>query len=111
MQQGAKLEDINQKIDPILAEFGFATSHKVVAQTEKQVAVSVELWHRAGHGESTTLSMPIDDCSSGGKVNKTQPHAISSTITYLRRVGECALLNISTGDDTDGNVVKDKTAS
>jgi hypothetical protein len=99
----AKLEDINAKIDPILAEYGFATSHKIVAQTDKQVTATVELWHRAGHVESTTLSMPLDDSGIAGKVNKTAPHAIASTIMYLRRVGECALLNISTGNDLDGN--------
>jgi hypothetical protein len=99
----SKMEDINQKIDPVLAEFGFGTSHKVVAQTDKQVTVTVELWHRGGHVESTNLSMPLDDSGIAGKVNKTAPHAISSTIMYLRRVGECALLNISTGNDVDGN--------
>lgn len=102
----AKLEDINRIIDPILAEFNFATQHKIVAQTEKLVTVRVELWHVSGHIESTDLSMPLDDAGLAGKTNKTAVHAIASTIMYLRRVGECALLNISTGQDTDGNTTK-----
>ena len=106
--QYAKLEDINKIIDPILAEHNFATSHKVIAQTEKTVTVRVELWHSVGHIESTELTMPLDDLGIAGKVNKTAPHAIASTIMYLRRVGECALLNISTGQDVDGNQPKPK---
>jgi len=100
----AKLEDINKIIDPILAEHGFATSHKIMEQTERSVTVRVELWHKEGHVESTELKMPIDDSGILGKINKTQLHATASTIMYLRRVGECALLNISTGQDTDGNL-------
>jgi hypothetical protein len=99
----AKLEDINQQIDPILESFGFATATKVVAQTDALITVRCELWHQQGHVESTELSMPLDDSGIAGKVNKTKPHAIASTVTYLKRVGLCALLNISTGDDKDGN--------
>lgn len=99
----APLEDINQIVDPILAEHGFGTSAKIVSQTEKTVTVKAELWHRAGHTEETTITMPLDDRGIAGTVNKTLPHAISSSITYIKRVATCALLNISTGDDKDGN--------
>jgi len=99
----AKLEDINRQIDPILERFGFATATKVLAQTETLITIRCELWHQQGHVEHTELSMPPDSSGSAGKVNKTMVHAISSTVQYLKRVGLCALLNISTGDDKDGN--------
>jgi hypothetical protein len=99
----AKLEDINQQLDPLLERFGFGTATKIVAQSDALITIRCELWHQQGHVEFTELSMPPDDSGIAGKVNKTKPHAIASTVTYLKRVGLCALLNISTGDDKDGN--------
>lgn len=99
----APLEDINKVIDPIIGQYGFATATNIIAQTDKDVTVEAILWHRSGHQESNILKLPIDDRGMAGTVNKTQPHAISSSITYCKRVALCALLNISTGDDKDGN--------
>ncbi len=99
----AKLEDVNVKIDPILGRHGFGTSMEIVEQSKDGVRVRVDLIHSSGHTKSTTVYMPLDDSGIAGKVNKTPAHAHSSSIMYARRVGECALLNISTGDDRDGN--------
>jgi hypothetical protein len=99
----AKIEDVNQAVDPILSRYGFATTSKVLSQTADSVTMRLEVRHREGHAESMELTMPIDDKGAQGTVNKTKIHAISSTITYIKRVGFCALLNISTGDDKDGN--------
>lgn len=103
----APLDDINQTVDPILAQYGFGTSAKIVSQTDKTVTVKAELWHSGGHTEETTITMPLDDRGIAGTVNKTLPHAISSSITYIKRIAICALLNISTGDDRDGNTSDD----
>jgi len=103
----AKLDDINQEIDPILSEYGFGTASKVIGQTDNTVTMRLELKHRGGHSETMELTMPIDDKGAQGTVNKTKIHAIASTITYIKRVGFCALLNISTGDDKDGNVERE----
>lgn len=99
----AALEDVNTVIDPILSRHGFATSFKVVSQTDTSVTGAAELWHSSGHVESLTMTMAIDNKGIQGTVNKTNPHAVASTITYLKRVATCAILNISTGDDRDGN--------
>jgi len=99
----APLDDINKEIDPILEKFGFGTSTKIVSQTDRSITVRAELWHRGGHVEQTTITMPLDDCGAKGTVNKTLPHATASSVTYAKRVALCALLNISTGDDKDGN--------
>lgn len=108
----AKLDDINAEIDPVLAKYGFGTSSKVIGQTETSVTMRLEVRHRSGHVETMELAMPIDNKGAAGSVNKTQVHGISSTITYIKRVGFCALLNISTGDDRDGNAhTSDETIS
>lgn len=103
----AALEDINQQVNPILSEFGFATSTRVSAQNPDSVTVEAVLWHRGGHTETTQVTMPLDRAGIQGTVNKTNVHATSSSITYAKRVAICALLNISTGDDTDGNKPND----
>lgn len=105
----AKHEDVNQAVDPILAQYGFGTSSNIINQTDTHITMRTDLLHKGGHSESLTLTMPIDDKGMNGTVNKTQPHGISSTIMYLRRVSKCALLDISTGDDNDGNKVGDQT--
>jgi hypothetical protein len=99
----APLEDINVEIDPVLEKYGFGTATKIIAQTDTSVTVKAELWHRGGHVEETTITMPLDKTGIAGTVNKTLPHATSSSVTYAKRVAICALLNISTGDDKDGN--------
>lgn len=97
------LEEINKEIDPILAKYGFATATKILKQDETSVTVKAELWHKCGHVEETVITMPLDRAGIQGTVNKTGPHALSSSVTYAKRVAICALLNISTGDDRDGN--------
>lgn len=99
----APLEEINLAVDPILEQYGFGTSTKILAQTAESVTVRAELWHRGGHIEETTITMPLDSVGIKGTVNKTGPHATASSVTYAKRVAICALLNISTGDDKDGN--------
>jgi len=101
----APLEDINTQIDPVLEEYGFGTSTKVVSQSETSVTVEATVWHREGHKESTQITMPLDNVGAKGTVNKTNVHATASSVTYAKRVALCALLNISTGDDKDGNKV------
>lgn len=92
----ALLEDINDKLRPILHSHGFAITYRVNHQ-EKGIHVTTVLSHREGHSEETTIILPAD--TSGSK-NAVQ--AIGSTISYGKRYGICALLNISTGDDRDG---------
>ena len=103
----APLETINEAVDPILEQYGFGTATKILAQTADSVTVKAELWHRDGHVEETTITMPLDKAGIQGTVNKTGPHATASSVTYAKRVAICALLNISTGDDLDGNRQED----
>lgn len=99
----APLEDINAAIDPILSQFGFGSSFTILNQTKDDVTAEIQVRHSGGHIEKTVLTMPLDKMGPKGTVNKTDIQAIASTITYLKRVGLGLILNISTGDDKDGN--------
>lgn len=94
----AKLEDINEAIRPTLQKYGFAVTFRT-KQSDKSLTVTAILSHRMGHSEDTDLILPLD--TSGSK-NAVQ--AVGSTISYGKRYSLCLLLNISTGDDTDGNI-------
>lgn len=98
----AKLGDINIEIDPILGRFGFGSSMKIIAQSKEDVTVRTTLTHRDGHSDETTITMPLDNKGPSGTVNKTGPHALMSAIEYAKRGGLSALLNVSTGEDKDG---------
>lgn len=93
----AKLEDINDGVRPTLQKYGFGVSFSI-SQNNALVTVTAKLLHRLGHSESTSISLPID---TTGSKNAVQGNG--STVSYGKRYAMCALLNISTGDDTDGN--------
>lgn len=99
----AKLGDINKEIDPILGNFGFGTSMQLLAQDENTVTVRSQVRHKDGHIEFTDIKMPLDNKGPNGTINKTGPHALLSAIEYAKRGGLGLLLNISTGEDKDGN--------
>lgn len=99
----APLEEVNKTIDPILAQFGFGTSAVVIDQNKEDVTMELSVIHEGGHSMTMRLTMPIDDKGPNGSKNKTTGQGISSTMTTAKRVGFCAMLNISTGDDRDGN--------
>lgn len=105
----SKLEDINEEVDPVLEQFGFATATPIASQSEHGVTINCVLIHKDGHSTENPLAMPWDKTGIQGTVNKTDPHALSSAIKYARRIAVCAALNISTGDgvDRDGNTSKE----
>ena len=95
----ALLEDINDALRPILHRHGFAVTFRIKHE-EKVMWITTVLSHREGHSEETSIPLALD--TSGSK-NAVQ--AVGSTISYGKRYGICALLNISTGDDVDGAVL------
>ncbi len=98
----AKWEDINEAIQPVLAEHGFALSFRT-ERAGDQVIVTCILSHAGGHSESTTLPLPLD--VSGSKNNV---QGVGSSISYGKRYTASALLNItSRGEDDDGKAAGD----
>jgi len=94
----ASLDDINTEIAPILFKYGFSVSFSTENPTMDRVSVTAHLKHELGYSESTTLTLPLD---TQGQKNGAQQ--IGSTVTYGNKYAFCSLINISTGDDIDGN--------
>ena len=92
----ALLEDINDTIRPVLQKYGFAVTFRVKHESNVMWITTV-LSHRDGHSEETSIPLALD--TSGSK-NAVQ--AVGSTISYGKRYGICMMLNISTGEDNDG---------
>lgn len=93
----ARLEDINDAIRPTLQKFGFCVTFRIEQPSEKSVSITAVCSHKLGHSEKASLSLPLDTSGS-----KSPVQAIGSTVSYGKRYTLCALLNISTGEDTDG---------
>jgi hypothetical protein len=89
-------EDINEAIRPLLHKHGFALSFRIKKEADRVEVTSI-LSHRQGHSDETTLSLPMDTTGS-----KNNVQAIGSSISYGKRYGAMALLNITTrGEDDD----------
>lgn len=101
----AKIEDINQLVLPIISKYGFGVSFSILSQEKESVTIKAVLLHKKGHKEETSLTLNIDNKGIAGAVNKTNAHGVASTITYAKKYLVCMLLNISTGEDNDGNSV------
>lgn len=94
----ATLEDICDKLDPVLVGHGFGyrwTTHP----SDKGVVIGCILTHLQGHSEETLMPVAPHD-STGGK-NAIQ--AIGSTLSYLQRYSLLMALGIAPRNvDTDG---------
>jgi len=97
----APLEDINDTIRPALQAHGFAITFDILT-LEAGMVIKTILAHRLGHKQTLSIPLPLEN--SG---NKNDVQAVGSTISYGKRYGVGAILNISTGDDTDGTKNQD----
>jgi len=91
----AKFEDINKKVKPILSKYGFSMTFGVT-QENNEITVTANLAHKAGHRESTQMTLPPD--GGGGK---SGPQAIASSVSYAKRYTMSALLNLIFDDEDD----------
>lgn len=104
----ADLAAIEEQAMPIIHQHGFAVSFQPDGYNEQgELRILWEISHAEGHVRNGVGEIPVDGAGSQGKVNKTGTQAFGSTATYGRRYLLCMLFNISTGDDRDGNRVKD----
>lgn len=93
----ALFEDINDTVKPILKTHGFAVTFKTKT-VESGITVTAILMHKDGHREDTEMTLQAD--TSGSK-NAVQ--GVGSSVSYAKRYGLLALLNITTrGEDDDG---------
>lgn len=92
----ATFDDILKASKPVMKEHGLAVTFKVDT-SEGFVKVVGILMHVSGHREETTMTLPFDNSGS-----KNNVQAMGSSISYGKRYVICAMLNIATGDDNDG---------
>lgn len=94
----ALFEDINDAIKPVLQKHGFAIMFKT-GTTKDSVSVTPILVHRDGHRE---VGEPVElGADTSGSKNSVQ--SVGSSMSYAKRYGLLALLNITTrGEDDDG---------
>ncbi|MFC0677485.1 ERF family protein [Lysobacter korlensis] len=92
-------EDINAAIKPILQKHGFALSFRTETGDDSVHVVGI-LAHRAGHQETTEITLPADKTGS-----KNSVQAVGSSVSYGKRYTAGSLLNITThGEDDDGRL-------
>ena len=93
----AKFEHIQRAIRPVMQAHGFALSFFV--NSGDVMNITARLSHAAGHYEETTVNVGDPSELTNKGVNKVQ--AKGSAISYAKRYGTCALLNIVTVDEDD----------
>ena len=104
----ADLAAIEEQAMPVIHKYGFGVGFQPAGYNEKgELQIKWQITHSEGHSESDIAGIPVDAAGSQGKVNKTGTQAFGSTATYGRRYLLCMLFNISTGDDRDGNAVRE----
>ncbi|MEZ2132727.1 MULTISPECIES: ERF family protein [unclassified Sinorhizobium] len=107
----ADLAAIEDQAMPIIHRHGFAVSFQPDGYNDRgELRILWEISHSEGHVRNGVGEIPVDGAGAQGKVNKTGTQAFGSTATYGRRYLLCMLFNISTGDDNDGNRVKEPVA-
>ncbi len=91
----APIEDIVAQTKDLIAECGFSYLIKTPIFTEKEVTVSCEVRHIAGHSEISSVTFPL--------VTKTDimsaPQVVAGTVTFTKRYAFCNAFGIMTMDD------------
>lgn len=106
----ADLGAISEAVDPIIHKHGLGcTTSEFRSEVPGHIGVRIKVRHADGHSESYDFNIPIDAAGIQGKVNKTPTHAYASTLTYGRRYAKCAVFDIATKNDTDGNQPKNES--
>ncbi|MBQ3838225.1 MAG: ERF family protein [Treponema sp.] len=92
------LDTITQTIKPILHEHGVAYMQSVGGTNEDCMTLTTRLFHKTGQFIEDTAALP--------KITNTKNNAaqtLGMSITYMRRYMLCAMLGITSDEDTDAN--------
>lgn len=96
----ARLEDIDEVITPVIAQYGFAIRHRTEWPADKPNIIRIVgiLTHEQGHSEESVFEAPMDRSEY-----RTDIQSMGSTVSYGRRYSTLDLLNIVTRKaDDDG---------
>lgn len=94
----ATLGSIIEATRDLLRKHGFAICSTFSQPAGDSVPIHTRLLHSSGQWIQSNLHMPLGKAPS--------PQAVGSAITYGRRYGICAVLNIALDDDDDGNAAQ-----
>jgi hypothetical protein len=99
----ASFEDIIKVVKPILTAHGFSFAFKVKGDVrDKTITIRCELYHQAGHMETTEVTLPITESQ-----NMNQAQTIGALVTYAKRYSLSLLLGLATEEDIDANANED----
>lgn len=102
----AKLENIKEKVDPILFENDFFYRFDEEYPDNDHIIITCYLTHKGGHTVVAKKRLAHDDVGIKGSTNKTKVHAAASTGTYGQRLSLAMALSLTfIGFDNDGNEV------
>lgn len=99
------LDHLIEETRPILQEFGLSILQFPLSNEVKGIGVQTMVLHESGEFlESDPLYMTPMKLLKGGEYQEAKDaQGAGSTISYLRRYSYQAVLNLSTGEDDDGN--------
>ena len=99
----AKLEAIDKAIKPIYQKHGFAImwNSPMIEGSGTKVNVSCKVIHTSGHAEPFTLPGPLDLTGMKGTPNKTEMHALGSSLSYLKRYLKIFIFDLQLSDQDD----------
>ena len=96
---------VDKAIRPIYVKYGFRVSFNEELQAGDNVIRVIAIVTRGMHREEYHYDSPIVTTGIAGKAIMTLTHARASAVTYAKRYLMGMIWNLSTGEDTDGNVV------
>ncbi len=106
----ADLAAISETADPIIHKHGLGiVCSEFQSSVVNHIGVRLAVKHIRGYSETYDFNIPLDGTGIKGNPNKTLTHAYASTLTYGRRYAKCAVFDITTKNDTDGNAAADLT--
>ena len=100
----ADLDTITQTIKPILHKHGIAYLQTIGGTSQEQMTLTTRVFNTKGQYIEDTAFLPV---ITSTKNNAAQ--TLGMSITYMRRYALCAMLGITSDEDTDANsAVPDK---
>lgn len=94
----ADLDTITQTIKPILHKHGIAYLQSIGGTSQEQMALTTRVFNTKGQYIEDTAALPVIIST---KNNAAQ--TLGMSITYMRRYALCAMLGITSDEDTDVN--------
>ena len=94
----ADLDTITQAIKPILHKHGIAYIQSIGGTSQEQTTLTTRVFNTKGQYIEDTAVLPV---ITNSKNNAAQ--TLGMSITYMRRYALCAMLGITSDEDTDAN--------